>query len=239
MNDKECVANFAASLVKDGMIVGLGTGSTANFFIEELANRIKKEGLQITTVASSVVSMLKAQELGLPLVAIEHLTRLDLYVDGADEVTPDNTLLKGQGADLVREKLLARASDQFIVLVDQSKMVDRIGVRFPIPVEVMPFAWQMVKQQLEGVGGQGELRQNNNGNGLALSSHGSLILDVVFEPELDSGEIDTILNGMPGVVEHGVFRGLAGSVLLVVDGKLKELPRSLSENRNRREGKPF
>jgi len=239
MNDKECVANFAASLVKDGMVVGLGTGSTADIFIKDLADRRIKEDLQITTVASSVVSMIKAQQLGLPLVAIEHLTRLDLYVDGADEVAPDNTLLKGQGADLVREKLLARASDQFIVLVDQSKMVDRIGVRFPIPVEVMPFAWQMVKQQLEGVGGQGELRQNNKGNGLALSSHGSLILDVVFEPELDSGEIDTILNGMPGVVEHGVFRGLAGSVLLVVDGKLKELPRSLSENRNRREGKPF
>jgi ribose 5-phosphate isomerase A len=223
MNEKECVANFAASLVKDGMVVGLGTGSTADIFIKDLANRRIKEDLQITTVASSVVSMIKAQQLGLPLVAIEHLTRLDLYVDGADEVAPDNTLLKGQGADLVREKLLARASDQFIVLVDQSKMVDRIGARFPIPVELMPFAWQMVKQQLEGVGGQGELRQNNNGNGLAVSSHGSLILDVVFEPELDIGEIDTILNGMPGVVEHGIFRGLAGSVLLVVDGELKEL----------------
>ena len=224
MNDKECVAKHAASLVKDGMIVGLGTGSTADFFIKALANRRKKENLQITTVASSVVSMIKAQELGLPLVAIEHLTRLDLYVDGADEVAPGNTLLKGQGADLVREKLLVRASDQFIVLVDQSKMVDRIGARFPIPVEVMPFAWQMVKNQLVGLGGQGKLRQNNNGNGLAVSSHGSLILDVVFEPELDSGEIDAILNGMPGVVEHGIFRGLAGSVFLVVDGELKELP---------------
>ena len=224
MNDKECVANYAASRVKDGMVVGLGTGSTANFFIEELANRRKQEGLQITTVASSVVSLIKAQELGLPLVAIEHLTQLDLYVDGADEVTPDNTLLKGQGADLVREKLLARACDQFIVLVDQSKMVDRIGARFPIPVEVLPFAWQMVKQQLEGLGGQGELRQNNNGNGLAVSSHGSLILDVVFGPEQDSAELDTILNGLPGVVEHGIFRGLAGSVLLVVDGELKEIP---------------
>jgi len=224
MNDKECVANYAASLVKDGMVVGLGTGSTADFFIKELANRRKKERLQITTVASSVVSMIKAQELGLPLMAIEHLTRLDLYVDGADEVAPDNTLLKGQGADLVREKLLARASDQFIVLVDQSKMVDRIGARFAIPVEVMPIAWQLVKQQLEGLGGKGELRQNNNGNGLAVSSYGSLILDVVFGSDQDSAEIDAILNEMPGVVEHGIFLGLAGSVLLVVDGELKELP---------------
>lgn len=224
MNDKERVAKYAASQVTDGMFVGLGTGSTANFFIKELANRREKEDLQITTVASSAVSKLKAQELGLPLVEIEHITRLDLYVDGADEVTPDNTLLKGQGADLVREKILARASDQFMVLVDQSKMVDRIGARFPIPVEVMPFAWQIVRKQLYGFGGQGELRQNKNDNSLAVSSHGSLILDVVFEPERGSAEIDTILNNMPGVVEHGIFRGLAGRVCLVVDGELKEIP---------------
>ncbi|MCK5355959.1 MAG: ribose 5-phosphate isomerase A, partial [Methyloprofundus sp.] len=186
MNDKELVAKHAAKRVKDGMLVGLGTGSTADCFIEELVQRKNEESLQITTAASSVVSMLKAQQAGLPLVAIEHLTRLDLYVDGADEVTPDNTLLKGQGADLVKEKLLARASDEFIVLVDQTKMVDRIGTRFPIPVEVMPFAWQIVRKQLYGFGGQGELRQNKNDNSLAVSSHGSLILDVVFEPERDS-----------------------------------------------------
>ena len=223
MNDKKLVAKHAASLVKDGMLVGLGTGSTADFFIEELASRRKKEGLQVTTVASSVVSMLKAQNLGLPIVAIEHLIRLDLYVDGADEVSPDNTLLKGQGSDLVREKLLARASDQFIVLVDQSKMVDRIGTRFPIPVEVMPFAWQLVKQQLKEAGGQGELRKNSNGNGLAVTSHGSLVLDVVFDSELDSTQLDSILNAMPGVVEHGIFRELAGVVFLAVDGELKEI----------------
>lgn len=223
MNDKERVAIHAASLVKDGMLVGLGTGSTADLFIAELARRRSEQGLQVTTAASSVVSMLKAHALGLPMLAIEHLTRLDLYVDGADEVTPDNTLLKGQGADLVKEKLLARASDQFIVLVDQSKMVDRIGARFPVPVEVMPFAWQMVKQRLEEMGGHGALRQNNNGSGLAVTSHGSLVLDMVFGPELDSGQLDDILNAMPGVVEHGIFRGLASVVLLAVDGEVQEI----------------
>lgn len=228
MNDKELVAIQAAKLVKDGMLVGLGTGSTADYFIAELARRRNEESLQVTTASSSVVSMLKAQELGLPLVAIEHLTRLDLYVDGADEVTPDNTLLKGQGADLVREKLLARASEQFIVLVDQSKMVDRIGSRFPIPVEVMPFAWQMVKQGFEDLGGQGELRQNSHGNGLAVTSHGSLVLDMVFNSKLGSAELDSILNAMPGVVEHGIFRGLASSVFLAVNGEVQEISSSLS-----------
>ena len=153
MNEKELVAHHAANLVQDGMQVGLGTGSTANYFIQELARRRAEDGLQVTAAASSVVSTMKAQELGLPLVALEHLSRLDLYVDGADEVTPDLTLLKGRGYDLVREKLMARASDRFLVLVDPTKLVDRIGARFPVPVEVMPFAWQLVKRRLESIGG--------------------------------------------------------------------------------------
>lgn len=223
MNEKELVAVHAANLVKDGMLVGLGTGSTADLFIAELARRKSEQGLQVSTVASSVVSTIKAQALGLPMVSIEHLTRLDLYVDGADEVAPDNTLLKGQGADLVREKLLAKASDQFIVLVDQSKMVDRISARFPIPVEVMPFAWQLVKQRLEELGGQGELRKNSNGSGLAVTSHGSLVLDMIFPQTLGSAQLNIILNAMPGVVEHGIFQDLASVVLLAVDGKVREM----------------
>lgn len=214
MNDKQLVAQHAARLVKDGMIVGLGTGSTADYFITELAKRRIKEGLRVTCVASSVVSMIKAQRLGLQLIAIEHLTQLDLYVDGADEVTPDNTLLKGQGADLVKEKLLARASDQFIVLVDRSKMVERIGDRFLIPVEVMPFAWQLVKQSLKKFGAHGALRRNCNGGGLAVTSYGGLVLDMAFEPKLDCVELDAILNATPGVIEHGIFHDLASRVFL-------------------------
>jgi ribose 5-phosphate isomerase A len=226
MNEKELVAKHAARLVKDGMIVGLGTGSTADVFIAELAHRSKAENLQVTAVASSMVSMIKAKEAGLPLIAIDQLTKLDLYVDGADEVSPDNTLLKGQGADLVREKLLAQACGQFIVLVDPSKMVERIGARFPIPVEVMPFAWQLVKQHLEQLGGQGKLRQSNNGNGLAVTSHGSLVLDMVFDSTMDSAQLDSILNSTPGVVEHGIFYGLADAVYLAVDGTVQEISSS-------------
>ncbi|MEO8417417.1 MAG: ribose-5-phosphate isomerase RpiA [Methylophilaceae bacterium] len=222
MNDKELVAIQAASYVQDDMLVGLGTGSTANYFIQELARRRMAEGLRITAAASSVVSTIKAQELGLPLVAMEHLSRLDLYVDGADEVTPDMTLLKGRGSDLVREKLLARASDKFIVLVDQSKLVDRIGERFPIPVEVAPFAWQLVKHRLEAIGGRGDLRQNSSKDGLAVTSHGSLVLDMVFDPSLDSKALDEALNSTPGVVEHGIFRGLASAIFIAVDGKAEE-----------------
>ncbi|TXL02000.1 ribose 5-phosphate isomerase A [Methylococcaceae bacterium HT1] len=223
MNDKELVAQHAARLVKNGMTVGLGTGSTADFFISELARRQQEEGLQVSCVSSSVVSMLKAQNLGLSLVAIEHLTHLDLYVDGADEVSPDNALLKGRGADLVREKLLARASNQFIVLVDQSKMVEHIGANFAIPIEVMPFAWQLVQQSLKQLGGTGDLRPNTNGNGLAVTSYGSLVLDMSFKSKQDSAELDALLNATPGVVDHGIFQGLASTIFLADKGVVQEI----------------
>lgn len=224
MSDKELVARQAAARVKDGMLVGLGTGSTANYFIEELARRQKEEGLRITAAASSVVSTIKAQQLGLPLTSIDQLSRLDLYVDGADEVTPDSTLLKGRGYDLVREKLMARAADEFIVMVDQSKLVSRIGERYPIPVEVMPFAWQLVKRTLESLGGKGDLRQNSAKDGLAITSYGSLVLDMTFDESVGSGTLDEMLNATPGVVEHGIFRGLAGTVLIADNGQVEERP---------------
>ena len=222
MSDKELVAQYAANLVKEGMVVGLGTGSTANFFIEALAKRRNEEGLKVTTASSSVVSAIKAQSLGLPLISIEHFSRLDLYLDGADEVTPDMTLLKGRGSDLVREKLMAKAADQFLVLVDQSKLVGRIGEKFAIPIEVMPFAWQLAKRSLEALGGRGDLRQNASKDGLAMTSHGSLVLDMTFDEKLSAAQLNAALNATPGVAEHGIFLGLASAVIIAVDGKVEE-----------------
>ena len=222
MNDKELVALHAARRVEDGMLVGLGTGSTANYFIEELARRQREEGLKVTAVSSSVVSAVKAQSLGLPLLAMEQLSRLDLYVDGADEVSPQLALLKGRGYDLVREKLLARASDAFLVLVDGSKLVDRIGEKYPIPVEVMPFAWRLVQRSLQQHGGRGELRPNAAKDGLTITSHGSLVLDMHFDGGIDSAMLDALLSATPGVVEHGIFTGLANTVYIARDGKVEE-----------------
>jgi ribose 5-phosphate isomerase A len=204
------------------MSVGLGTGSTANCFIEELARRRREQGLKITAVASSVVSAIKAQQLGLSVLGFEQVSHIDMYVDGADEVSPELTLLKGQGADLVREKLLATASEQFLVLVEPSKLVERIGQSFAIPIEVMPFAWQLVKKQLEANGGHGDLRQNANKNGYAVSSYGSLILDMSFDEHIDAETLNDILNSIPGIVEHGIFYGLATTVLVGVDGQVQE-----------------
>jgi len=222
MNDKELVAQHAARKIEDGMIVGLGTGSTANCFIEALARRHHQEGLKVQTVSSSVVSAIKARELGLPLLAVEQLTGLDVYVDGADEVAPDMTLLKGRGFDLVREKLLAGASREFWVLIDPGKRVGRIGERYAIPVEVIPFAWQLVRESLAAIGGKAELRQTANKDGLVVTSHGSLVLDTEFAEAFDSHTLDTVLNGIPGVVEHGIFSHLASAVFCAQDGRVEE-----------------
>ncbi len=222
MNDKQLVAIHAAKYVKNGMLVGLGTGSTANYFIEELARRQAEENLKVTTIASSNISMIKAQSLGLNVIALTQVAEIDIYVDGADEITPDMTLLKGRGYDLVLEKLLAKAAKQFLVVADTSKLVSHIGTNFAIPIEVMPMAWKAAKRSLEAVGGVGDLRQNVAKDGLSVSSHGSLVLDMVFDQSISEEQLNLLINNTPGVVEHGIFRGLTSAVLIAGDGKIEE-----------------
>jgi len=222
MNDKQLVAMHVAKFVENGMLVGLGTGSTANFFIEELARRQQEEKLNVTTVSSSHVSMIKAQSLGLDVIDIQQIDTIDLYVDGADEITPDMTLLKGRGYDLVMEKLLAKAAKKFFVVADKSKLVDRIGTNFSIPIEVMPFAWQAAKKSIEQAGGQGDLRQNKAKDGLSMSSHGSLVLDMAFDSSISEETLNHLLNNIPGVVEHGIFRGLTTAVFIADNGNIEE-----------------
>ena len=221
MNDKQAVALEAASYVKNDMIVGLGTGSTANYFIEALAERQKIENLRVTTVASSNISMIKAQSVGLTVISLAQISQIDLYVDGADEITPDNTLLKGRGYDLVMEKLLAKAAKEFIVVADKSKLVDHIGTHYPIPIEVMPFAWQAAKRSIEAIGGVGDLRPNTAKDGLCISSHGSLVLDMRFDASQDAHTLNALLNNVPGVVEHGIFAKLAKTILIADQGKVE------------------
>lgn len=223
MNDKQAVALEAVQYIQSDMIVGLGTGSTANYFIEALAAR-QQEGLRVETVASSHVSMIKAQAAGLKVRSLTQLSQIDVYVDGADEITPDHCLLKGRGYDLVMEKLLAKAAGQFIVVADNSKLVKGIGQNFPIPIEVMPFAWQAAKHSLEALGGVGELRQNVAKDGLCMTSHGSLVLDMRFDAALDAHTLNTLINNTPGVVEHGIFAGLTSLVLIADQGQISRHP---------------
>ncbi len=222
MNDKQLVALHAAKLVKNGMLVGLGTGSTANYFIDELARRQREEGLKVTTVASSTISAQRAQSLQLPIVALEHISKIDLYVDGADEISPDMTLLKGRGSDLVKEKLLAKAAKQFIAVADESKLVSRIGQNFVIPIEVIPFAWQLAKKNIEDIGGVGDLRPNAAKDGFWVTSHGSYVLDMKFDEDFTAEVLNEVINNTPGVVEHGIFFGLTDAVFIAANGKVTE-----------------
>lgn len=222
MNDKQLVAIHAARFVQNGMLVGLGTGSTANYFIEELARRQQQENLVVTTIASSNISMIKAQTLGLKVIGLQQVSAIDLYVDGADEITPTMSLLKGRGYDLVMEKLLAKAAQRFLVVADQSKMVAKIGTNFPIPIEVMPNAWQTAKRSLEQLGGVGDLRLNVAKDGLCMTSYGSLVLDMRFDPSISEATLNQWLNNTPGVVEHGIFYDLAHGVLIADQGHVEE-----------------
>jgi len=220
LNPKQRVANEAAKLVQDGMVVGLGTGSTANFFIEELARLKQQNKLQLKAVSSSVISSQYAQKLGLDLLAIEHVTKLDLYVDGADEISPELHVLKGRGQDLVREKLLANAADEFVVVADHSKLVEAIGDNFPIPVEVLPEALNLVLYQLRQLGGKGGVRINSSG-GASFSAAGNVVLDMAFEKA--PYDLDQLLNVIPGIVEHGVFYGLASKVIIADEERVTTL----------------
>jgi len=225
MNDKELVAFEAAKLAKNGMLIGLGTGSTANYFIEHLAKRQADEGLSISTVASSTISAIKAESCGLKVVSIAQLSHIDLYVDGADEITPNLNLLKGRGQDLVMEKLLATVAKQFVVVADKSKLVKRIGEKFVIPIEVMPGAWKIVKYQLEQHGATGDIRLNAGQDNVALSAQGNYILDMKFPPSADDQALNGLLNATPGIVEHGVFYGVASQVLVADKGQIEIIQR--------------
>ena len=221
MNDKELVAQQALQYVSENMIIGLGTGSTANCFIDALAKRNKEEKLNIRTVSSSMVSMIKAKEAGLPIIAMEQINEIDLYIDGADEITPDLTLLKGRGYDLVREKLLARSAKKFIVIADESKIVENIGDNFPVPSEVQPFAWELIKNILMKKG-TGDIRINSAKDGYAITSCGNFVLDFNYT-EKNIEKLNALLCQTPGIVEHGIFYNIAHGALISSNGKVREI----------------
>lgn len=226
MDDKQLVGIRAASYVESGMVVGLGTGSTANHFLHELGRRVREERLDVRVVSSSFPTAFLAAELGLPLVGIDQLAggRIDLYADGADEVTPGRDLLKGRGFDLVKEKILAQASARFVVFVDSSKLVDRLGTRFPIPVEVLPFAVRTVQRHLEGLGGRAAVRLTPQKDAVVITAQGNLVLDTVFDPSVDVVSLAGPLRGIAGVAEHGIFpgKGLVSAVLVAEGGVVSE-----------------
>ncbi len=212
---KEIAARKAVEQVLDGMVVGLGTGSSSNFAIQALGERVA-EGLSIVAVPTSEASARLAEQLGLDLQSLEDNPVIDLTIDGADEVDPQLELIKGLGGALLREKIVASASTREIIIVDPTKLVDQLGTRSPLPVEVVPFGWAPVRLQLIEVAAGVELRQTAAGETF-VTDNGNFILDCRFEGIEDPAALEQRINAISGVVENGLFVGLADTVIIARD----------------------
>ena len=212
MNLKKNVGYEAVEWVKDGYVVGLGTGSTTYYFFEKLAEKIKNEELEVLGIPSSYQSFFLASDSGIPLTTLEEHD-VDLAVDGADEVDPNLNLIKGGGAAHTMEKIIDQSADKFIVIIDDSKMVDVLG-KFPVPVEVIPQALRIVKEQLINMGGQPDLRMAKRKDGPIITDNGNFVVDVEFNSINEPKKLEVMLNSIPGVVENGVFASLADEILV-------------------------
>jgi len=216
-------AEAALSYIKSGMVVGLGSGSTATLFIKLLGEKVK-EGLKIRGIASSEDSAKLGAEVGIPIIDFHRTSEIDVAVDGADEVAPGLILIKGGGGKLLREKIVASASKKFIVVADASKLVQRLG-KFPMPIEVIPMAQPLVTRKLESLGLPSKIRQAKDGSGDYITDEGNLILDcdptVIEDPSALGGKISAIT----GVVEHGIFVHLADLALIAGNGEVKQYTR--------------
>lgn len=210
---KKAVGYKAASFVEPKMIVGLGTGSTAKYFIEKLIERNKLENLNIQVVASSLQSLQLAQKGGLPIADINTLHSIDLTVDGADEIDKEKRMIKGGGGALLREKIVASMSKELIIIVDESKKVSLLGAR-KLPVEVVPFACQSTLYKIQKLGWKADFRTKENSKDRYVTDNGNYIVDIYFPHLLSHPEEEhKLLKEIPGVIETGLFFHLAGRVI--------------------------
>jgi ribose 5-phosphate isomerase A len=230
--EKELAAEAAVAQVQDGMTVGLGTGSTAAYALKALGRRIS-QGLRIRAVPSSRWAETLAREVGIPVVTFADVTRLDVTLDGTDEFDPGLSLVKGGGGALFREKIVAAASGRLWILADSSKRVAVLG-KFPLPVEVNPFGWQVAARRIAELGAQVGLRQTGAGGAAAsgggspqpfVSDNGGYILNCAFGTIPDPAGLEAKLRRIVGVLETGLFVNMAETVFLAEGETVKELKR--------------
>ena len=218
---KLAAARHALTFVKPGMVVGLGSGSTATMFIEQLGEMVK-QGLSIRGIATSDKSEQLARRLNIPIVDFTQTSTIDVAIDGADEVAPGLSLIKGGGGNLLREKIVASAAKHFIIVVDASKIVKELGA-FPLPIEVIQMASPLIVPRLEALGLTPKVRQVKVGVGPYLTDEGNYILDCssmgLKDPVTLAAELDTIV----GLVEHGLFLGMAERVIIADSEQVREV----------------
>jgi ribose 5-phosphate isomerase A len=212
---KKKAALEAVKNIKDGFIVGLGSGSTAAYAIEELGNRVKKEKLHILGIPTSYQAFMLAVKNGIPITTLEEHPILDLAIDGADQIDSELNLIKGMGGALVREKVVASASKKFIVIADESKRVKVLGEKnHPVPVEALPFAAALVMRKIEEMGGKPVLREGKGKVGPIVTDNGNMIIDADFGLIRNPAELEHELKMLQGVVETGLFTKMANMVYI-------------------------
>lgn len=212
-NPKEVAGRAAAREVRDGMTVGLGTGSTVHFTLLALAERVRDQGLTIRGVPTSIDTETKARALGIPLAGLDEVERIDLTIDGADEIDLRFDMIKGGGGALLREKVIASISAREAIVVGADKVVTRLGTTFPLPVEVVPFALPVVRRALVALGADPELR--TRGGETVRTDNGNFVLDARFPDGIeDAPALERRLAMLPGIVESGLFIGLAQLVFV-------------------------
>ncbi|MFO8040500.1 MAG: ribose-5-phosphate isomerase RpiA [Sodalinema sp.] len=220
---KQQVGKAAADRVQSGTIVGLGTGSTTAYAIQYIGERLQKGELKdIKGIPTSFQASVLAKKYGIPLTSLDEVDRIDVAIDGADEVDPQKQLIKGGGAAHTREKIVDSLAEQFIVVVDSSKLVDKLGLSFLLPVEVIPMAMTPVMRAIEGLGGEPTLRMGVKKAGPVVTDEGNLVIDVKFANGIENpAELEKTLNNIPGVLENGLFVDTADVILVgeVKDGQ--------------------
>ena len=220
--EKEAAARASLQFVRDGQVVGLGTGSTAAYFIRLLGEEVKK-GLRIRGIPTSTRSQELAQSLGIPLTTLDECQEIAVTVDGADEVEPQLRLIKGGGGALLREKIVASATRQFVIVADASKQVARLG-KFPLPVEVIRFAQALVAKRIAALGADVQLRTSPDGQPY-VTDENNHILDCHFGEIRDPDRLAHELSDTPGVVEHGLFIDMASVALFARGTEIIQLTR--------------
>jgi len=210
---KQAAANAAAEQIQDGAIVGLGSGSTASLAVDAIGKRVA-QGLHITGIPTSEKTAEQAKRLGIPLSTLAEYRKVDVTVDGADEVELGTlNLIKGGGGNLLREKIVASASERLVIVVDETKLVKKLGSRGPVAVEVAPFGWQSTEDRIRKLGCNSKLRIDSNGSTF-ITDGGHYILDCEFGPIASSADLSTELDGVVGIMEHGLFLQLTSQVFV-------------------------
>ncbi|HEY9852502.1 MAG TPA: ribose-5-phosphate isomerase RpiA [Leptolyngbyaceae cyanobacterium] len=224
---KQQVGKAAADRVKSGSIVGLGTGSTTAYAIQFIGDRLKSGELKdIVGVPTSFQAEVLARQYGIPLTTLDVIDHIDIAIDGADEVDPQLNLIKGGGAAHTREKVVDTLANEFIVVVDSSKLVDKLGSTFLLPVEVIPMAYAPVMRAIEKLGGKPQLRMGVKKAGPVVTDQGNMVIDVKFDTIDNPAELEKKLNNIPGVLENGLF---VNTTNLVLVGEIKDGQPSVRE----------